>query len=269
MNKVLGLILIFVSTACFAAEADVPIEIQTAIETAEEYEKNCKLHEFHQFRENKVPDVELESYLKIKDICPAYNLASTLKTVQNINKLEKQNIAIVSKLPEAEKAKRIESRLAFLTGTIINKPLTLAENLMILVVLQNYIKESQALNNKALNELLSKQLETIKSNRVQIFQNTVKHDILMLLAEYKNFKDVEPKEAKGYKKFFTEFVVYSNELKKNLTCVSAQTCKICGNSFEIKCSKESKKLKTDSDIKLIQQRYAESVTNFFKRVNRF
>ena len=270
MAKILISFLIITSTAF--ANTTFPKEVQTAIESADSYSKVCENNAFRPYRDKKLEELSREDYFKLKGICASYSMSSILRAVQNINKLEKENIENLSKLPLPEKIQNIENRVNFLTDAVLNTPMTFAESLIFLVALQSYTKAADETKDKKLKKFISVKSKKIKENKVKIFETTLQHDITLILAESRNTEGGDPKEVADFKDFVAKFAVYSNELKRNLSCLSTQKCKICGDKFEKKCT--AAVLKTENSDKeiglgMIRDRYADATEHFFKRVNRF
>jgi hypothetical protein len=253
---------------CFVAQAELPPEVQAAIVLAEASDKACENHKFRPFRENKILEVGLEDYLKLTEICQAYSMGSSLRAVQNINKLEKQNFQNLGKLSADEKAKNIESRVFFLTTALVSTPLTLAEALIIVLNLDKYAREADKLKNKSLKIIVNAEFKKIKDKKEKIYERTINQDINLMLAEYKNSDKGFPKDIENFKNFITELIPYSKELQKNLTCLSSRTCKICGKKFEKNCTAKFKSDNADLNLEAILDKLSEGTDNFFKSVNR-
>lgn len=263
------LISFLITLTSFIALAEAPPEVQEAIVSAEALDKACENHKYRPFREKKYNELSLNEYLNINDICPGYSMGSTLRAVQNMNKLEKQNLANMAKLSADEKAQNIKNRIVFLTSALVDTPLTLAESMMIILHLQNYVKEADKLKNKNLKNIVTEEVKKIQENKAKIYERTIRHDINLILAEYKNGEKGDPKEFEVFKKFVAELIPYNKELQKNLPCLSAQTCKMCGQYFEKKCTVKNRTSGEDLDLDWILNKFSEGTDSFFKKVNRF
>ena len=269
MTQILISVLILITSTFVKAE--LPTEAKAAIEAAEAYNKACEKHGFRPYRDKKLEEVSREDYFNLKDICASYSMASTLRSVQNVNKLEKENIEKLATLSTPEKIKNIEGRVMFLTNAFLHTPLTFAEGLIYLVVLGRYSDEVNQLKDKGLQKYFSKQVAKIKNNKSQIYEKIVKHDLTIMLAESRNANVGDPKDIEEFNKFISKLAPYSNKIKNNLSCLSKQKCQICEDRFEKKCVAKAKNTehKVDDSLNMILERYAEGTEAFFRRVNKF
>lgn len=251
-------------------KAEPSIEVQESIKAMEAYQKECEKHASRPIREKKIEELSREDYFKLKDICASYDMKSTLRAVNNISKLEKENLAKLANMPEVERNKNIESRVQFFTDAMLNTPLSWAENMISLVELFEYTRLANNSKNEELKNAVAANIKKIKDNKEKIYETTMKHDLSLVLAEYRYTKDGDPKEQEAFKSFISKFTPYTNEIKKNLSCLAQEKCKICGDKFLKKCeTKKATSKAVEGDFEMFREKYEEATFNFFKRVNRF
>jgi hypothetical protein len=261
------LMTVLVLTTSQPVHAEFPTEVQAAIQSVEANKKACADHGFRPYREKKLEEVSREDYFNLKSICTSYGLSSTLRAVQNINKLEKENLVNISNLTIAEQSKNIESRVEFLTTALLETPMTFAEALIFLVSLREYTLRADKIKNKDLIKNISALTKKLKSGKEKIYTRTLQHDIETIMSESSNTSGGDPKEIESFKKFVESFVGFSHELKKHQSCLAKQKCKICEGKVENKCSEKNKNLSIDENLKMVSDRYADATFYFFKRIN--